>query len=109
MDLFYYVLEIYFDIDFKILVNKYLDDKKEFWMGWLQILQEFEEVVFFLKDGEYLKLFFIFKGIQIIKVIGRWEIFLFEQICGELIYKFFCCLGMDKEIELWVNKLKSIC
>ena len=53
MDSLYHVLEAHPDIDFKTLVNKYSDDKKEFWMGWLQTSQEFEEVAFSLKDGEY--------------------------------------------------------
>lgn len=57
MDSLYHVLEAHPDIDFKTLVNKYSDDKKEFWMGWLQTSQEFEEVAFSLKDGEYSKPF----------------------------------------------------
>lgn len=49
MDSLYHVLETHPDIDFRTLVNKYSDDKKEFWMGWLQTSQEFEEVAFSLK------------------------------------------------------------
>lgn len=109
MDSLYHVLETHPDIDFRTLVNKYSDDKKEFWMGWLQTSQEFEEVAFSLKDGEYSKPFFTPKGIQIIKVTGRREIPPFEQIRGELIHKLSRRPGTDKEIELWVNKLKSIC
>ncbi|EYA37327.1 PPIC-type PPIASE domain protein [Bacteroides fragilis str. 20793-3] len=109
MDSLYHVLETHPDIDFRTLVNKYSDDKKEFWMGWLQTSQEFEEVAFSLKDGEYSKPFFTPKGIQIIKVTGRREIPPFEQIRGELIHKLSRRPGTDKEIELWVNKLKSTC
>lgn len=109
MDSLYHVLEAHPGIDFKTLVNKHSDDKKEFWMGWLQTSQEFEEVAFSLKDGEYSKPFFTPKGIQIIKVTGRREIPPFEQIRGELIHKLSRRPGTDKEIELWVNKLKSIC
>ena len=87
MDSLYHVLEAHPGIDFKTLVNKYSDDKKEFWRGWLQTSQEFEEVAFSLKDGEYSKPFFTPKGIQIIKVTGRREIPPVEQIRGELIHK----------------------
>lgn len=74
MDSLYNLLETHRNIDFRTLVNKYSDDKKESWIGRFQTPKEFEEVAFSLKNGDCSKPFFTPDGIQIVMVTDRREI-----------------------------------
>lgn len=107
MDSLYNVLKTNPDTDFKTLVDQYSDDKAESWISWLQTPQEFEEVAFSLKDGEYSQPFFTPKGLHIVKVTGRRELPPFEQIRDRLIRKLSHRPGADKGTEILVNKLKE--
>ena len=107
MDSLYNVLKTNPDADFKTLVDQYSDDKAESWISWLQTPQEFEEVAFSLKDGEYSQPFFTPKGLHIVKVTGRRELSPFEQIRDRLIRKLSHRPGADKGTEILVNKLKE--
>lgn len=53
MDSLYKALTAPVPVRFSDCVAKYSDDKKPFWVGWLETPEEFEKVAFSLPKGEY--------------------------------------------------------
>ena len=70
--------------DFDECVRNFSDEKKSFWVSWLQMPVEFEDVVFALKQGEISRPFFTPQGIHIVKAIERKEILPFEKVKDEI-------------------------
>ncbi|WP_291529947.1 peptidylprolyl isomerase [Bacteroides sp. UBA939] len=80
--------------DFETCVRNFSDEKKPFWVSWLQMPAEFEDVVFKLAPGEISRPFFTPQGIHIVKVLERKETLPFES-------------QTNQEIEVLVDKLKK--
>lgn len=93
--------------DFDTCVRNFSDEKKSFWVSWLQMPTEFEDVVFDLKQGEISRPFFTPQGIYIVKVLERREILPFEAVKDEIIRRQTRRHGMDKGTMALVEKLKK--
>ncbi len=87
-------------------VRNFSDEKKSFWVSWLQMPVEFEDVVFALKQGEISRPFFTPQGIHIVKAIERKEILPFEKVKDEIMRRQSRRYGMDRGTEALVEKLK---
>lgn len=95
------------DTIFDTYVNTFSDDKKRFWVSWLQTPIEFEKVVFDLRPGEISRPFFTPEGIHIVKVLERKDIPPFDEIKNEIIPCQRCRYEMRKGAETFVEKLKK--
>ena len=93
--------------DFDACVRDFSDEKKSFWVSWLQMPAEFEDIVFGLQAGEMSRPFFTPQGIHIVKVLERKEIRPFDEIKNEIIRRQTRRHGMDKGTEALVEKLKK--
>ena len=93
--------------DFDECVRNFSDEKKSFWVSWLQMPVEFEDVVFALKQGEISRPFFTPQGIHIVKAIERKEILPFEKVKDEIMRRQSRRYGMDRGTEALVEKLKK--
>ena len=93
--------------DFATYVENFSDDKKPFWVGFLQTPEEFEDVVFSLNKGEISKPFFTPQGMHITKVLDTKELPSFEEIKGEIARRLARKFGVDKGTESMVEKLKK--
>ena len=71
-------------IDFETCVRNSSEDKSVFWVEYLQMPAEFEEVVFTLPEGQISCPFFTPQGLHIVKVLERKELPAFEQLKGRL-------------------------
>ena len=91
---------------FDAYVKNFSDDKRIFWVSWLQMPTEFEEVVFDLQPGEISHPFFTPQGIHIVKVLERKEIPPFDEVKEEIIRCQTRRYEMDKGAEALVEKLK---
>jgi len=92
---------------FDACVKLYSDEKKPFWVSWLQMPIEFEDVAFTLNKGEISRPFFTPEGIHIVKIVDREEIPPFEVMKRGLLNKQIHCLEMDEGTEVLVEKLKK--
>lgn len=90
------------DRDFKYCVNAFSDDKKTFWVSWLQMPSEFEDIVFALKPGTFSAPFFTPQGIHIVKVLDRKELPPFDDMKDEISLRAlqYNSLGRGEMIEL---------
>ena len=88
-------------------VKRFSDDKKTFWVRWLQMPAEFEDIIFDLPVGGISRPFYTPQGIHIVKVLERKEILPFETVKKELIRNQTRHHGMDKGTEAQVEKLKK--
>ena len=61
-------------------VVQFSDEKKAFWVGWLQMPVEFEDIVFGLNAGEISRPFLTPQGIHIVKVLELQVILPFESM-----------------------------
>ena len=93
--------------DFDACVRDFSDEKKSFWVSWLQMPAEFEDIVFGLQAGEMSRPFFTPQGIHIVKVLERKEIRPFDEIKNEIIRRQTRRHGTDKGTEALVEKLKK--
>lgn len=93
--------------DFDACVRNFSDEKKSFWVSWLQMPAEFEDTVFKMKPGEISRPFFTPQGIHIVKVLERKDILPFEDVKDEIIRRQTRRHGMDKGTESLVEKLKK--
>ena len=93
--------------DFDECVRNFSDEKKSFWVSWLQMPVEFEDVVFALKQGEISRPFFTPQGIHIVKAIERKEILPFDKVKDEIMRRQSRRYGMDRGTEALVEKLKK--
>mgnify|MGYP002285423184 FL=1 len=92
---------------FDAYVKDFSDDKTTFWVRWLQMPAEFEEVAFDLQPGEISRPFFTPQGIHIVKVLERKAIPPFDEVKEEMIRCRTRRHGMDKGTEALVEKLKQ--
>ena len=69
---------------FDSCVERFSDEKQAFWVSWLQMPVEFEDVVFGLSAGEMSQPFFTPQGIHIVKDLERLEMPSFESVKEEL-------------------------
>ena len=95
------------EADFDTCVRSFSDEKKSFWVSWLQMPIEFEDVVFELQPGEVSRPFFTPQGVHIVKVLERKELLPFDEIKSEIIRRQTRRHGMDKGTEALVEKLKK--
>ena len=65
---------------FDACVKRFSDEKQPFWVSWLQMPVEFENVAFELSAGEVSQPFFTPQGIHIVKVIERMEMPSFDDV-----------------------------
>ena len=93
--------------DFATCVSNYSDEKAPFWVSWLQMPTEFEEVAFNLQTGEMSQPFFTPQGIHIIKVLDRKEIRPFAEMKSEIIRRQARHHRTDKGTEALVERLKK--
>ena len=93
--------------DFDACVRNFSDEKKSFWVSWLQMPAEFEDTVFKMKPGEISRPFFTPQGIHIVKVLERKDILPFEDVKDEIIRRQTRRHGMDKGTRAFVDKLKK--
>ena len=93
--------------DFDACVRNFSDEKKSFWVSWLQMPAEFEDTVFKMKPGEISRPFFTPQGIHIVKVLERKDILPFEDVKDEIVRRQTRRHGMDKGTESLVEKLKK--
>ena len=107
MDSLYTVLAANPNADFATYVGQFSDDKNPFWVGFLQTPEEFENVVFSMKNGEISKPFFTPQGIHIVKVLDRKDLAPFEEIKEEISRRLTRKLGISKGTEALVEKLKK--
>lgn len=106
MDSLYTVLQKG-QVDFNTCIRNFSDDKETFWVSWLQMPAEFEDVVFELQPGEISRPFFTPQGIHIVKVLDRKEILPFDEVKGEIIRRQTRGHETDKGTEALVEKLKA--
>lgn len=106
MDSIYAVLQSG-KVDFSSCVSTYSDEKESFWVSWLQMPAEFEDVAFSLPTGEVSRPFFTPQGIHIVKVLDRKEILPFAEVKSEIIRRQARHHGSDKGTEALVERLKK--
>lgn len=98
-------------LSFDACVERFSDEKEAFWVSWLQMPVEFEEVVFGLQTGEISRPFFTPQGIHIVRVLEREELPPFEEMKGEMKEEINRrqnrCRGVDKGARALVEKLKK--
>ena len=92
---------------FDACVERYSDDKHTFWVSWLQMPVEFEDIVFGLNAGEISRPFLTPQGIHIVKVLEQQEILPFERMKDKIIRCQTRRHGMDKGTRAFVDKLKK--
>ena len=92
---------------FDACVERFSDEKEAFWVSWLQMPVEFEEVVFGLQTGEISRPFFTPQGIHIVRVLEREELPPFEEMKEEIHRRQNRCRGVDKGTRALVEKLKK--
>ncbi|TGY01365.1 peptidylprolyl isomerase [Bacteroides muris (ex Afrizal et al. 2022)] len=92
---------------FDACVEQYSDEKKAFWVGWLQMPVEFEDIVFGLNVGEISRPFLTPQGIHIVKVLEQRDVLPFENMKDEIIRCQSRRHGMDKGTRAFVEKLKK--
>lgn len=92
---------------FDACVERYSDDKHTFWVSWLQMPMEFEDVVFDLSAGEISQPFFTPQGIHIVKVLERKGIPPFEDVREEIMARQAQRHGPDRGAKAKVEKLKK--
>ncbi len=92
---------------FAACVKHFSDDKNTFWVSWLQMPVEFEDIVFELPVGGISRPFYTPQGIHIVKVLERKDVLPFETMKKELIRNQTRRHGMDKGTEAQVEKLKK--
>lgn len=92
---------------FDACVEQFSDEKNAFWVGWLQMPAEFEDIVFGLDAGEISRPFFTPQGIHIVKVLERQEILPFEKMRDEIIRRQTRRHGVDEGTRAFVEKLKK--
>ena len=107
MDSIYNVLVKDPQPDFEKYVSRYSDEKKRFWIGWLQTSEEFEKVVFSMDKGQLSKPFFTPKGLHIVKVLETRDIPPFKDVRNEILRRLTRQSGSDKGAEALVEKLKT--
>lgn len=93
--------------DFSDFVNRFSDDKGEYWIGFLQTPKEFEDVVFSMKIGEVSKPFYTPQGKHIVKVLNKTDLPPFAEMKGEIMKRLSKRSGVDKGAEAMVEKLKK--
>lgn len=93
--------------DFDSCVQKFSDEKSPFWVSWLQMPAEFEDIVFEMQPGEVSRPFFTPQGIHIVKVLKRKEILPFEEVKDQIIRRQNRWHGIDKGTDALVQKLKK--
>lgn len=94
-------------LSFDTCVEQFSDEKKAFWVGWLQMPTEFEDIVFGLNAGEISRPFLTPQGIHIVKVLEQQEILPFEKMKDKIIHCQTYRHGMDKGTQFFVEKLKK--
>ena len=93
--------------DFDAYVKKFSDEKNSFWVSWLQMPAEFEEVAFGLNVGDISRPFFTPQGIHIVKVLEKKEAPSFDRARDEIVHNLTRRHGMDKGTDALVEKLKK--
>ncbi|MEG1563229.1 MAG: peptidylprolyl isomerase [Bacteroides sp.] len=107
MDSIYKTLTSLPPADFATCVEKYSDDKKTFWIGWLQTSAEFENVAFSLPKGDFSKPFYSPQGLHIVKVIDRKDTTSFDEIREELVQRLARERVLNKGTEVLIRQLKE--
>ncbi len=92
---------------FDACVERFSDEKRTFWVSWLQMPVEFEEVVFELPVGGISQPFFTPQGIHIVKVLERKEMPPFESVKDEMRKRQARRHTVDRGTEAQVEKLKK--
>lgn len=92
---------------FEACVERFSDEKQAFWVSWLQMPVEFENIVFGLKVGEISRPFFTPQGIHIVKVLEQRDILPFEEMREKIIRDQTRRHGMDKGTQAFVERLKK--
>ena len=92
---------------FDTFVRNFSDDKEPFWVEWLHMPVEFEQVVFQLPIGEVSQPFYTPQGIHIVKVLERKELPPFEEIKEDIIRSHTRHHRMDRGTEAKVEQLKQ--
>ncbi|MDY5237567.1 MAG: peptidylprolyl isomerase [Bacteroides helcogenes] len=93
--------------DFDACVVDFSDEKSEFWVSWLQMPAEFEDIVFGMQVGEISHPFFTPQGIHIVKVLERRELPPFEEVKEGIMHSRTYRYEMDEEMDALVEKLKK--
>lgn len=106
MDSIYDVLAKDPQVDFAKYVTQYSDETKPFWVGWLQMPEEFERVVFSMGKNELSKPFFTPKGLHLVKVLETRDIPPFKEVRSEILRRLTRQYGEDKGAEALAEKLK---
>lgn len=107
MDSLYKVLTAPVPAKFSDCVAKYSDDKKRFWVGWLETPEEFEKVVFSLPKGAVSHPFYTPQGIHIVKVLDRKEMPSFAEMRQEIERRLAYRQERSKTTETLISELKS--
>ena len=92
---------------FDACVKRFSDEKHPFWVSWLQMPIEFENVAFELSAGEVSQPFFTPQGIHIVKVIERMEMPSFDDVKNGMELCRAHRHGTDWGVEAQVEKLKK--
>ena len=90
---------------FDACVKRFSDEKQPFWVSWLQMPIEFENVAFELSAGEVSQPFFTPQGIHIVKVIERMEMPSFDDVKNGMEVCRAYRHGTDWGVEAQVEKL----
>lgn len=93
--------------NFDTYVKRFSDGQKSFWISWLQMPTEFEDLVFGMQVGEISRPFFTPQGIHIVKVLEKKDVPAFEDVKDEIVRRQTWHHGMDKGTEVLVEKLKK--
>ncbi|MEG1162180.1 peptidylprolyl isomerase [Bacteroides sp.] len=107
MDSLYKALTAPVPARFSDCVAKYSDDKKPFWVGWLETPEEFEKVAFSLPKGSISQPFYTPQGIHIVKVLDRKEMPSFTEMRSDIEHRLAYRQERDKEVQALISKLKS--
>ena len=91
------------DSVFNDYVQRYSDEKEPFWVNYLEMPSEFEDVVFKMKEGEISRPFFTPQGIHIVQVKVREEPSLLNNRANAFLNK----LQRENRIAKLVAKLRQ--
>ncbi len=93
--------------DFNTSVRTFSDEKNTFWVSWLQMPAEFEDIVFDLNPGEFSAPFFTPQGIHIVKVIERKPVPPFEEVKKEIAFRLLQRSSVDQGSGSMIDLLKQ--